>query len=69
MAEEDLRDVRVYIFSQSAKTASVREAAKNTPDGKHFLIATSGPEPSEKQSQPQFRITLNWFEELKQRVH
>jgi Tol biopolymer transport system component len=40
-----------------------------TPDGKQFLITTSGPDPSDKQSQPQFRITLNWFEELKQRVH
>jgi len=40
-----------------------------TPDGKQFLIATSGAEPSEKASPPQFRITLNWFEELKQRLH
>jgi serine/threonine-protein kinase len=39
-----------------------------TPDGKQFLIVTSGVEPPEKASQVQFRITLNWFEELKQRV-
>ena len=42
-----------------------------TPDGKQFLVVTfgAGSEPSEKPAQPQFRITLNWFEELKQRVH
>jgi serine/threonine-protein kinase len=39
-----------------------------TPDGKQFLITTSGAEPTEKSARPQFRITLNWFEELKQRV-
>jgi len=39
-----------------------------TRDGKQFLIVTSGPGPSEKPAQPQFRITLNWLEELKQRV-
>jgi len=39
-----------------------------TRDGKQFLIVTSGRDPSEKPAQPQFRITLNWFEELKQRV-
>ena len=39
-----------------------------TPDCKQFLIVTSSAESSEKPAQPQFRITLNWFEELKQRV-
>ena len=66
MAPEDLlRDVRVYIFGQSAaKSIKIRPKY-----GKQFLIATSGLEPSERPSQPQFRITLNWFEELKQRLH
>src|SRR5262249_31377408 len=40
-----------------------------TPDGKQFLILTSGTEPSQKPAQPQFRITLNWFEDLKQHLH
>ena len=39
-----------------------------TPDGKQFLIVTSDAEPSEKPAPPQFRITLNWFTELQQRV-
>jgi hypothetical protein len=30
---------------------------------------TSAGESSEKPFQPGFRITLNWFEELKQRLH
>jgi hypothetical protein len=39
-----------------------------TPDGKQFLILTSSSESSEKPAQLQLRITLNWTEELKQRV-
>jgi serine/threonine-protein kinase len=39
-----------------------------TPDGKQFLIVTSGDQPADQVKQPQIRITLNWFEELKQRV-
>src|SRR5262249_56255337 len=40
-----------------------------TPDGKQFLILTSGTEPSQKPAQPQFRITLNSFEDLNQHFH
>jgi hypothetical protein len=39
-----------------------------TPDGKQFLIVTSGGQPAALAKQPQIHITLNWFEELKQRV-
>jgi eukaryotic-like serine/threonine-protein kinase len=40
-----------------------------TPDGKQFLIVRSSPEGGDKPAQLQMRITLNWFEELKQRAH
>ncbi len=40
-----------------------------TPDGKQFLAVLSGSDAAEKPTPPQLRITLNWFEELKQRVH
>ena len=39
-----------------------------TPDGKQFLIVTSGTQPSDASQQQELRVTLNWFEELKQRV-
>lgn len=39
-----------------------------TPDGNQFLIITSDSDNSEKPAQPQLRITLNWLEELKQRL-
>jgi hypothetical protein len=38
-----------------------------TPDGKEFLVTLTGTD-TEKPAQPQVHITLNWFEELKQRV-
>jgi hypothetical protein len=40
-----------------------------TPDGKYFLVmvAKSQVDPTKAPSE-QFNVTLNWFEELKQRV-
>ncbi len=40
-----------------------------TPDGKQFLIvAPVSNAPNQPSAQTQIRITLNWFEELKQRT-
>jgi hypothetical protein len=39
-----------------------------TPDGKQFLAAIRDAPDSDPSTQPQMRIALNWFEELKQRV-
>jgi serine/threonine-protein kinase len=38
------------------------------PDGKQFLVILSGSDAPEQSTQPQMRITLNWFEELRQRA-
>jgi serine/threonine-protein kinase len=72
----DVRTQPTFVFANPTKlpvAATVRPGENVrpydiAPDGKQFLIVTSGSEPSEKPAQPQFRITLNWFEELKQRV-
>jgi Tol biopolymer transport system component len=74
----DVRTQPTFAFGNPTKLPVVPVLRPNgireydiTPDGKQFLIVTfgAGSEPSEKPAQPQFRITLNWFEELKQRVH
>ena len=73
----DVRTQPTFAFANPTKLpiAPTQRAGGNVrqydimPDGKQFLIVTSGLEPLERPSQPQFRITLNWFEEPKQRVH
>jgi serine/threonine-protein kinase len=39
-----------------------------TPDGKQFIVMFSASDTADQPVQQQMRITLNWFEELKQRV-
>jgi hypothetical protein len=39
-----------------------------TPDGKQFLIVYRDSLTPDQPTQPEIRINLNWFEELKRRV-
>jgi hypothetical protein len=40
-----------------------------TPDGKQFVVMLNATDAlTQAAPQPQIRVTLNWFEELKQRV-
>ena len=40
-----------------------------TPDGRQFVVVTSADDAdSETVPNPEIRVTLNWFEELRQRV-
>jgi serine/threonine-protein kinase len=75
----DIRTVPTFAFANptmlpihpvSRATGNLR-AYDIAPDGRQFLIATSvtgTPETPAPPLQAQFRITLNWFEELKQRA-
>jgi Tol biopolymer transport system component len=73
----DVRIQPTFAFANPTELPSVPTGRRGinvrpydiTPDGKQFLIVTSLSDSSEKPPQPQFRITLNWFEELKQRLH
>ena len=40
-----------------------------TRDGKQFLVVTAGASTGGQSTQPQIRITMNWFEDLKQKSH
>jgi serine/threonine-protein kinase len=75
----DIRTVPTFAFANptelpirpvSRVTGNLR-AYDIAPDGKQFLIASYGSATSETPAPPpqaQLRITLNWFEELKQRA-
>jgi hypothetical protein len=40
-----------------------------TPDGKYFVVTFPAAQPASNKAPPeQINVTLNWFEELKQRV-
>jgi Tol biopolymer transport system component len=58
--------MRLPIDRIAVRAANVR-MYDITPDGKEFLVTLTGTD-TEKPAQPQVHITLNWFEELKQRV-
>jgi hypothetical protein len=72
----DIRTQPSFAFGKSA-TLPINGIVSNQglggfavmPDGKHFvvLLPASQPEP-DKASADQINITINWFEELKQRV-
>jgi Tol biopolymer transport system component len=77
LSSVDVHTQPSFGFANPAKLPIARIASRNTmnrpyditPDGKQFLIVSRDSNAFEQPAQRQIRITLNWLEDLKQRVH